>query len=310
MSCDFPIAAYLRKDVNPSGKRSYQFVSRGSLSGQVHYLPCGRCTGCRLERSRVWAVRCVHEAKMHRDNCFLTLTYDNDHLPADWSISVRELQLFMKKLRTTLFRLHGVRVRFYACGEYGDTTQRPHYHILLFGYDFGDKRLYSSNARGDNIYTSAFLDALWGKGQCKIGEVNFETAAYVARYCMKKVSGKERDAGHYMVITMDGEITERVPEFALMSRRPGIGATYYEKYGKEIRTHDSIIMNGQEIPSIRYYDKRFEAIDPEGLKRVKRKRHPVLKIGREKFLTESRLDRRIVKAKLKDAAVRQKKREL
>lgn len=307
MSCDFPIAAYLKSEVNPSGKRSFQFRPQGSLSGIVQYLPCGKCVGCRLERSRVWAIRCIHESKMHRENSFITLTYDNDHLPSSGSLSVRELQLFIKRLRK---RLEPLQIRHYACGEYGDLNKRPHYHAIIFGYSFPDKLLYSKSPAGDSIYSSVELDTVWGLGSCKIGEVNFETAAYVARYCMKKVDGKKREAGHYLVYDMNGELHDRVPEFAIMSRRPGIAASYYEKYGGEVRAHDSLVVNSKVVPSIRYYDKKFEALDADGFKSVKRKRHPVVKMGRERFLIESSPERMRTKATLKELLVKQKARKL
>lgn len=310
MSCDYPIAAWLKAVPNPSGKRSFQFKPQGSLSGIPQYLPCGKCVGCRLERSRVWAVRCVHESKMHRENCFITLTYDNDHLPASGSLSVSTLQLFMKRFRMWAFRKYGVLIRHYACGEYGDLNKRPHYHAIIFGFDFRDKLLYSTSPAGDSIFSSADLDGVWGLGSTKVGDVNFRTAAYVARYCMKKVDGKQRDAGHYVVYDMNGELHDRVPEFAIMSRRPGIAASYYEKFGKEIRDHDSVILDYREVPSVRYYDKLFDKLDAGGLLRLKRKRHPVAKFGREVFLRESSPQRMRDKARLKELLLKQKARNL
>lgn len=310
MSCDFPIAAYLKAVPNPSGKRSFQFKPQGSLSGIAQYLPCGKCAGCRLEKSRVWGIRCLHESKMHPENCFITLTYDADHLPSNGSISVRELQLFMKRLRQWVFRKSGVLIRHYACGEYGDLNKRPHYHAIIFGYDFKDKLLYSKSPRGDSIFSSASLDAVWGLGATKVGEVNYETACYVARYCMKKVDGALRDAGHYVVYDMDGVLHDRVPEFAIMSRRPGIATTYYAKFGGEVRTHDSLVVNGQVVPSIRFYDKKFDDLDAKAFKAVKRLRHPVRKIGRARFLQESSPERMAVKARLKELTLKQKERKL
>lgn len=311
MACYFPIAAYRKAEVNPSGKRSFQFKPQGSLNGRPEYLPCTKCIGCKLEKSRVWAIRCVHESKMHHENSFLTLTYDRDHLPASGSLYLEHLQLFMKKLRIYVFRKHGVLIKHYSCGEYGDLNKRPHYHCIIFGYDLPDKLLYSTSSRGDKIYTSAILDRLWGMGSTKIGEVNFETAAYVARYCLKKVDGAKRDSGHYVVYDMNGELYDRLPEFAVMSTRGGgIAASYYEKYGSEVRAHDNLVVAAKVVPSIRFYDKFFETLDPDEYKRVKRLRHPVHKIGRVNYLHEKSEKRMLAKFRLAESLLKQKVRKL
>lgn len=309
MSCDYPITAYLSRTVNPSGKRSLVFNSKESLSGIPQLIPCGRCTGCRLERSRVWAIRCMHEAKMHKENCFITVTFDNEHLPRDGSLSVDVYQKFLKRLRKHCARSF-VKIRFYGCGEYGDINKRPHYHFIIFGYDFPDKVVYKQLSHGEYLYTSKLLDAVWGFGDCKIGSVTFDSAAYVARYCMKKVDGAMQAAGHYEVYDADGVLHDRLPEFATMSRRPGIASGYYDKFGGEIRVHDTIVVNAKEVPSIRYYDLKFEEIDAKAFKRVKRKRHPVQRIGRAAMLHENTRERRDVKAKLKDQSLKRKARSL
>ena len=309
MSCDFPIAGYRKADFNVSGKRSFQFSPIGSLSGIPEYLPCGKCIGCRLERARIWATRCVHESKMHKQNCFITLTYDNAWLPSDGSLDVRHFQLFMKRLRVSLDRVAGIKLRFYACGEYGDLNKRPHYHALLFGFDFPDKKFYSEG-NGYKLYTSKILDGIWGYGDCKIGDLTFETAMYVAKYCLKKVDGAQREAGHYLVYDIDGVVTERHPEFAVMSRRPGIGTPYYEMFGHEIRYHDSIVLNGREGPSIRYYDLKHEAIDGHGFEKLKKGRRLEARSDFQRFLVEKSSPRRLVKSMLKERRLREKARLL
>ena len=115
------------------------FVSRTKVDGHAIYLPCGQCVGCRLERSRQWAVRCMHERSMHERACFVTLTYDDEHLPPGKSLNYPDVQKFLRRLRKRV----GVPIRFYLCGEYGDDTDRPRYHICLFGFDFPDKALLS-----------------------------------------------------------------------------------------------------------------------------------------------------------------------
>nr|QJB19095.1 MAG: replication initiator protein [Microvirus sp.] len=299
MSCDSPIQAYAGS-VNPvTGKRPLQFTLSGSFSGVRQMLPCGKCAGCRLDRSRQWAVRCMHESKMHAASCFVTLTYDVDNLPTVGSLVPRHLQLFHKRLNMRLTRERGYGIRYYGCGEYGDLNKRPHYHSLIFGFDPPDKKFYS----GD-IFESDYLSDVWGLGGVKVGALTFESCAYVARYCMKKVDGKQREAGHYAVYDSDGLIHERVPEFPHMSRRPGIGSTYFDKYGSEIAQHDTIIVSGREVPSIRYYDLKIEKLDPARLLLLKRNRR------RRSVWFERQVDRRRVKEILRLKRLKLKERKL
>lgn len=213
-------------------------------------LPCGQCIGCRLERSRQWAVRCMHEAQLYLDNSFVTLTYSEDHLP-NWSTLVkRHFQLFMKRLRKT-----HPGVRFFHCGEYGDTTNRPHYHALLFNCFFSDRELYKVTAQGHSLYTSKELDRLWGLGACWIGAVTFESAAYVARYCVKKITGDAASAAYEVIDPITGEIGRKEPEYATMSRRPGIGAGWYEKFRSEVYPSDFVVRDGVRMLPPQAYDR-------------------------------------------------------
>ncbi|UDN67718.1 replication initiator protein [robinz microvirus RP_102] len=304
MSCYAPIQAYRSGLVNPvSGKRAMQFKLQGSFSGVRQMLPCGKCIGCRLEHARRWAIRCVHESKLHADNCFLTLTYNEASLPQAGTLVPRHLQLFQKRLHNRLLDSRGRGFRFFSVGEYGDINRRPHYHCLIFGYDFTDKVKYGETSYGI-IYTSKLLDEIWGFGECKIAELSYKTANYVTRYCLKKVDGKKRLAGHYEVYDANGEIFERHPEFARMSRRPGIGAGYFDRYGREVQAHDNLIINAREVPSIRFYDLRIEAKDPAGFELIKKKRRASRK------WSEGLTDRRRVKEKLAIITTKQKERKL
>ena len=148
-------------------------------------IPCGKCIGCRLAHSRQWAVRCVHEASLHERNCFLTLTFDDAHLPVSGSVSVRDVQLFLKRLRKAL-SYQNIKIRFFACGEYGDKNLRPHYHLILFNYDFSDDRQLLRQTPYGPLYISDFLFRLWPYGFHTIGNVTFKSCAYVARYVTKK----------------------------------------------------------------------------------------------------------------------------
>lgn len=240
MPCYGPLNAYRPKP--EAEDRRLVFDPRKSLSGVPIKIPCGKCIGCKLEHSRQWAVRCMHEKRMHDASAFLTLTYDNDHLPPGGTLVLRDLQLFMKRLR----KVFGNGVRFFACGEYGEKSGRPHYHVLLLSADFVDKKPISSRSEHP-YYTSSLLSKLWTAGTHIIGNVDFDSAAYVARYCTKKITGSKA-AAHY---------GGRTPEFLVMSRRPGIGSGYLEKYKSEIYAHDNVIVNGVPASVPRYYDTKY-----------------------------------------------------
>lgn len=255
MGCDYPLKAYRSQEFNPAtGKYALTFNSARSLSGTAMHIPCGRCTGCKLERARQWAVRCTHEASMHTENSFLTLTYDKANLPIDYSLNARHCQLFMKRLRKSLFPKT---VRFFLGAEYGSKTLRPHYHIILFGHDFPDKRLVDTTERGDELYISAELRKLWPYGDNIIGRVNFKTAGYTARYTLKKLPGSEAGNFYLRQHPDHGFICRVRPEFSLMSRRPGIGASWIAKYKSDTYPSDTVVSDGHLAKPPRFYDKQL-----------------------------------------------------
>lgn len=264
MPCYNPLRGYFGKDVNPkTGRRPLVFALSAAFSGVPVVVPCGQCIGCRLERSRQWALRIVHEKRMHRESAFITLTYDDMHLPEGGTLVLRDLQLFMKRLRIRRFREYGLKgLRFFACGEYGERTRRPHYHILLLNSTFYDMKKWRVSKSGSNLYVSKELQELWNVGHSYVGDVTFASAAYVARYCTKKILGDNADA-HYC---------GRLPEFAVQSRKPGIGMSWFEKYHGEAYAHDSAISDGREVALTRFYDSKFEVVDSKALKRVRRSR--------------------------------------
>lgn len=220
-------------------------------------LPCGRCIGCRLERSRQWAMRCMHEKDMHEDSCFITLTYDDDHLPKDGSLNLKHFQDFFKRLRKKC----GSGIRFFHCGEYGETTHRPHYHAIIFGFDFTDRQFHTVS-NGNRLYISSSLTSLWSLGHCLIGDVTFESCAYVARYIMKKVTGELAEA-HY---------GGRKPEYVTMSRKPGIGAGWYAKFKSDVYPSDYLYVNGVKCKPPRFYDTRLQVSSPGAYEALKEKR--------------------------------------
>lgn len=219
MSCVKPLKAYWR-DVNRS---AITFDAMRSASKVSFGLPCGQCIGCRLEKARQWGMRCLHEAKQWPRSTYCTLTYNDEFLPPGGSLCLRDLQLFMKRLRKAR---EPEKVRFFAGGEYGEDNKRPHYHLLLFNVGFDDLRLHGVNKRGEPLYVSEECSSLWSVdgrelGFVTLGAVTFDSAVYCAKYALKKVTG-DPAKDHYTVYDESGECFERVPEFAVMARRPGI----------------------------------------------------------------------------------------
>lgn len=265
-------------------------------------VPCGKCIGCRLERSRQWAVRCMNEADMHENNQFVTLTYKDEELV--WGNSrptlyPRHLQLFMKKLRKQEAKKQAS-LKFFACGEYGEENQRPHYHALIFGLDLTDRK-YSSTRNGNRYYTSDYVENVWGHGGVIIGDVTFESAAYVARYLMAKKTGKQ--SVYY-------EEQGIQPEFVRMSRGGkdgrGIGYSWYEKYHGDIFPHDYMVSRGVKVRPPQYYSKLYSETDPEEMEYIKEKRH-----AQKEATFDDNLGRRLrVKEAVKLSQLRMLKRDL
>ncbi len=261
MRCLYPLNGWKSRIRSCSGKRGVVFdVSAGYVDMPVT-VPCGRCILCRLETSRQWAMRCMHEASLHEENCFVTLTYRDEMLPEDGSLVKRDFQKFMKRLRA---RNDGRRIRFYHVGEYGERSRRPHYHCLLFGFDFVDK-VHWTYRNGNEVWISKELEEVWPLGFSEIGSVTFESAAYCARYIVDKFKHKDAELvkAHY---------GGREPEYSTMSRRPGIGREWFEKFRCEVYANDSVIVRGREVRPPKYYDGLYVICEPDKMARVKRKR--------------------------------------
>jgi len=256
-------------------------------------IPCGQCVGCRLERSRQWAVRCVHEASLHEDNCFITLTYNNESLPEDGSLNKKHFQDFMKRLRK---KYKNKKIRYYHCGEYGDKNFRPHYHAIIFGLEFDDQKLFTVN-NGEKLYTSEKLEKLWPFGFSTIGTVTFESAAYVARYVMKKVNGKNAKNHYERVDSNTGEIYSLVPEYNTMSRRPGIAAGWFDKYKDDVYPSDNIHLREKTFRPPKFYDKMYEHLMPNEMEKIKKQRM----INMQKHATDNTSERLEVKEQVKNA---------
>lgn len=211
----------------------------------------------------------MHEASLYDANCFITLTYDDDHCPSNMSLRYIDFQLFMKRLRRRFFSSV---IRFYMCGEYGENFGRPHFHACLFNHDFRDKLHFKRTGAG-NLYTSSVLDELWPHGFCLIGAVTFESAAYVARYCMAKVTGEMAEGWYTEVNAETGEISFREPEFNRMSLRPGIGQPWFRRFHSDVFPVGNVIVNGRACKPPRYYDKLYERDDADGMEYIRYKRY-------------------------------------
>lgn len=288
MPCYKPIMALVKRGENGSkGKvtfpKTVPTAAMVARHGAPTPLPCGQCVGCRLERSRQWAVRLVKELKLHDRASFLTLTYHPDNLPRTSgglpTLDLEHIQLFLKKLRK---HFEPNRLRFFQCGEYGEQTERPHYHMILFGEDFCKDREPIENSRtGHPQWISPTLTEIWGHGRATISNVSFESAAYVARYVVKKVTGKGAEF-HYK---------GRKPEFVTMSRRPGIGSGYFEEFVSDIYPSDSVVPDIGRPASLppRYFDRLLEKADPVLFEKVKKKRTEGLDFWTDQNSTDTRL---------------------
>lgn len=264
MPCFHPLKAY----PSPTGGRP-SFTRPPGHSGREQHISCGQCIGCRADRACEWSARIVHETLSWGASWFITLSYSDDFLPADGSIDKRELQLFFKRLREAAQArglLEGSGVRRFYNGEYGTRTQRAHYHAIIFGVRLPDLKPWAKNARGEQTWTSDFLSEVWGKGRVVVGSVTAASAAYVASYCLRDSGAKHLPYG--FIDPGTGELCERVPPFVGMSRRPGIGRAYVERYGHQLAAGDFVILGGRKVPSPKYYRNVLESLNPELAERL------------------------------------------
>ena len=255
----------------------------------IQIIPCGKCIGCRLEYSKQWATKGLYEAECHKENWFLTITYDQDHLPDAntmidtktgeelgenpfGSLKEKDLTDFIKRLRTQYKRKYNkTGIRYMACGEYGDQGNRPHYHMIAFNLPIPIETLkfHEYNENYEAMYRCTELEQIWGKGMIVAAEVNWNTCAYVARYITKKV-GIPTQEDYYKCLGIQ-------PEFFRMSRRPGIGREYYEKHKEEIYKKDELIIKKygggtMKVKPPKYYDKLYDLEYPEEFEKIKKER--------------------------------------
>lgn len=258
MPCNFPIQGFRA----PGGQ--VKFTRNGAWSDRPVTVSCGRCKGCRHRRSTDWGLRCTHEAQLHSENSFITLTYADDHLPPNKSLRLVDWQSFAKRLRKTRGPF-----RFLHCGEYGPQTLRPHYHAVIFGDEF-DRNMWElvqqkTGNKGSTLkhYSSPVLDELWPFGAHTVTDFNFRTAKYTAKYILKKVTGPQTEDYYNDLNPYTGEVFERKPPYSTMSRRPGLGTKWFKLYWRDLYPHDYCIHNGTKLPVPKFYDTLLKRQDPE-----------------------------------------------
>jgi len=275
MPCYHPLKGWRSSIRNPSTrKRAITFKFSEALSDMPVTLPCGQCIGCRLQKSREWAIRMTHEASLYEDNCFITLTYSDEHLPKNGSLDYGAGPAFMMRLRERF----GAGIRSYGCAEYGEQFGRPHYHICLFNFNFKDRTPWKKHG-GFQYYVSEDLKSLWKFGHSVVADFSFETAAYVARYVTKKLTGKRqsdyemKDQDGNVLYDSNGEIVWKCPEKSIcISRMPGIGRPWLEAYHRDVYPFDEVILGERKLKPPKYYDRLFEVDRPEVFRQVKAKR--------------------------------------
>lgn len=220
MTCYYPLDGWLASQANEaSGKRPVVFSRNSASLDEPLQIPCGKCIGCRADQALMWSIRAYHESTQHLKNSFVTLTYSDENLPADGKIIKSDLQKFFKRLRRT-----GMKFRYIACGEYGDVTNRPHYHAIIFGQDF----LHDKIELSESLYTSSDLTTIWGHGHVTIAPVTMSSICYVCGYVHKKLGSPDT--------------------FSLASRRPGIGHNWLRRYRLDCLRTGTVTIEGREYP--------------------------------------------------------------
>lgn len=267
------------KGVEPIFK--WDNVPEHSIQGAMR---CGKCDACVNYRAQEWVVRAMCEMHFHKQSCCLTLTYDDEHLPENEELSRKDMQDFLKRYRKWLVLNYpeepdaytgemGVKkIRYLACGEYGSSGGRPHYHMLVFGHDLPDKQFYTKS-RDSIQYTSEILNELWGKGIATVGEGGIKAAHYIAGYITKGSQDKKHHGEQFVLDKETGEMLFKQPEYLAMSRSPGLGYWFLEKYFSDVFPSDEVILstgNGQirRYKTPNYYLRKCAEMNPEMYERV------------------------------------------
>lgn len=265
MTCFKPLTAYKSQERNPAtGKHLITFNPvKALIEASSFKLPCNQCIGCRSDKARDLSIRVLHETVMHDESCFVTLTYSDDCVPPSYSVSKRDFQLCMKRIRKEF----GSGIKYLAVGEYSDPPAwRPHYHAIFAGLGFPDRKRWR-DANGYRVYRSAALERLWPYGLSEIGSVTSQSAGYVARYCMKKLTGELADDYYLRLSPIDGAMHRVEPEFALSSRRPALGLSWLRTFKADVFPSNFVVVDGRKKPVPRYYLGKLAEDEQEVLKR-------------------------------------------
>lgn len=278
MSCTSPLKAVRLESGEVKIVGTWLRSARENVAERLE-LPCGKCVDCRGRRASDWKARLMHEWKCHDAAQFVTLTYAPEHLPASGGLEYRDVQLFLKRVRSALKREGRPSFRFFVAGEYGSETRRPHWHLIAFGLDLPDLE-----PPGAKNASSAWLSALWGLGHVSVGPFDEPALAYVTKYALKQYRSRDGSDGRREWVDADtGEICRTRPEFAKMSLRPGIGGVWFDKFGAtDYAPRGSLVLASRkpagrgryrleavDVGPIRYYDKRLEQADPDQMEVVK-----------------------------------------
>lgn len=279
------MACYHPSRVNVSRKSAVRYGARIS---DLVTVPCGHCLGCRTDQARSWAIRLQHESEWPpRPSWFTTLTYDPEHVPENGSLDLSDLKRFLRRIR----RRTSAAVSFYACGEYGDVTFRPHFHAVLYGPHLLDRDHHTTRS-GAPVFTSDTLNDAWSKGFVEATGLTYAAARYVAGYVRKKVRQRD-DPDHYTRVDPEtGELVELQPEVARMSLRPAIGKRWIEKYWEDVYPRDFVVVDGHPVKPPRYYDRWLDQHRPDIMYDVRRQRlEDAIEIGDEKLIMKEKIHR-------------------
>ena len=265
MYCHHPMEMHMSSSLTATGKRGWTFNLRDSLDpdrriDHMHIqVPCGQCIACRVRKAQEWSARLWLEWQMCKSSsCFLTLTYDDEHLPSDRSLRVEDYQLFLKRLRKRLPQ----KIRYYCAGEYGSELARPHYHLILFGTDFGSDKLPLCNVFNrlhPDYYISSLVADCWDKGYHTIAPLSDACICYVAKYVIKKAVGKSADDWY----------NGRRTEFGIGSK--GIAREWYDQYGNDMWSKGYFRWGDRfkKCRPVRYYERILEKNDFDRLQNIK-----------------------------------------
>lgn len=265
MACTNPILAYVKSTDPITGKKSLSFVARidanyrtiSSRYGKENtfFLPCGKCPSCRKDRAKIWAVRCCLEASQYERNSFITLTYEQNHLPKG-GLCKHDVDKFIKFLRKET----GQKIRYFYCGEYGETTFRPHYHLILFNYFPEDATFHYTSENGYPVFKSKFLNKIWCyKGFVEVGSLTFQSALYCSKYILKQDPDNSKCTKIFVP-------ANKAPVFHRMSLKPGIGADYIKSHLEQLFESDAVYINGESNNLGNYFNKIALCLDPDKFK--------------------------------------------